>query len=79
MENKLSTFLCGYRKGMALDRSDKCGILFTDLSKAFDCLSHDLLIKKFDSYGFDYSSLKLIQNYLSNRFQRIRVNSDFST
>ena len=94
MENKLSIFLCGYCKGMSaqncllnlvnkwklsLDRSDKCGILFTDLSKAFDCLSHELLIAKLDSYGFDYSSLKLIHNYLSNRFQRVRVNSDFST
>ena len=94
MENKLSIFLCGYRKGMgaqncllylvnkwklSLDRSDKCGILFTDLSKAFDCLSHELLIAKLDSYGFDYSSLKLIYNYLSNRFQRVRVDSDFST
>ena len=94
MENKLFIFPCGYRKGigaqncllylvnkwkLSLDRSDKCGILFTDLSKAFDCLSHDLLIAKLDSYGFDYSSLKLILNYLSNRFQRVRVNSDFST
>ena len=94
MENKLSIFLCGYRKGMgaqncllylvnkwklSLDRSDKCGILFTDLSKAFDCLSHELLIAKLDSYGFDYLSLKLIYNYLSNRFQRVRVDSDFST
>ena len=93
MEDKLSMFLCGYRKGMgaqncllflvnkwksSLDESKKCGILFTDLSKAFDCLSHDLLIAKLDSYGFDNSSLKLIYNYLSNRFQRVRVNSDFS-
>ena len=94
MEDKLSIFLCGYRKGMgaqncllflvnkwksSLDKSEKCGILFTDLSKAFDSLSHDLLIAKLDSYGFHYSSLRLIYNYLSNRFQRVRVNSDFSS
>ena len=64
---------------LSLDRSNQCGTLFTDLSKAFDCLSHDLLIAKFDSYNFDYSSLKLIQNYLSNKFQRVKANSDFST
>ena len=94
MEDKLSMFLCGYRKGMgaqncllylitkwksSLDRSSKCGILFTDLSKAFDCLSHELLIAKLDSYGFDYASLKLIYSYLSDRFQRVNVNSSFSS
>ena len=56
-----------------------CGILFTDLSKAFDCLSHELLIAKLDSYGFDYALLKLIYSYLSDRFQRVNVSSSFSS
>ena len=93
MKNKLSIFLCGFRKGhsvqnsllfmiekwrKALDKSMKCGILLTDLSKAFDCIPHDLLIAKLNAYGFDHLSLKLILSYLSGRYQRVRVNASFS-
>ena len=37
-----------------------------DLSKAHDCLSHDLLIAKFAAYGFDNAALALITAYLTN-------------
>ena len=47
----------------------------TDLSKAFDYLSHELLIAKLEAYGFDEKSLKLIYNYLSNCKQRVKVNN----
>ena len=49
------------------------GALTTDLSKDFDCLHHGLLIAKLDAYGFDINSVKLIQQYLSSRKQRIKV------
>ena len=32
----------------------------TDLSKDFDCLHHDQLIAKFDAYGFDLKSMRLV-------------------
>ena len=35
-----------------------CGALFTESSKAFDCLVHDYLIAKLEAYGFIYESLK---------------------
>ena len=38
-----------------------------NLSKAFDFLNHKLLIAKRHAYGFNRDSLKLINNYLSNR------------
>ena len=47
-------------------------------SKAFDTINHSLLLAKFDAYGFSRTSLKLIQNYLCNRQQRISINGSFS-
>ena len=61
-----------------LDDGGAYAALLTDLSKAFDCLPHDLLIAKLQAYGFDTSSLKLIHSYLTNRYQRVKVNNSFS-
>ena len=49
-----------------------------DLSKAYDCIPHDLLIAKLEAYGFGHHSLLLIHNYLSNRLQGVKVGSEFS-
>ena len=50
----------------------------TDLSKAFDCISHDLLVAKLDAYGFDKISLNVILNYHFGRSQKTKVGSFFS-
>ena len=49
-----------------------------DLSKAFDTLNHELLIAKLSAYGFNNESLKLIRSYLTNRWQRTKINKSFS-
>ena len=49
-----------------------------DLSKAFDTINHSLLLAKLEAYGFSMTSLKLMQSYLCNRFQRTSVNESFS-
>ena len=63
----------------ALDKGLCTGILLTDLSKAFDCISHDLFIAKLKAYRFSKIALKLIKDYLSNRIQRTKVDEAFST
>ena len=75
IDKYLSPFLCGFRKGYstqhclmvmlekwhkALDSGKMAGALLTDLSKAFDCLNHELFIAKLEAYGFDLSSLAYI-------------------
>ena len=49
-----------------------------DLSKAFDCIYHDLLIAKLNAYRFDNSRLSFIYSYLSERQQITKINSSFS-
>ena len=50
-----------------------------DLSKAFDTINHGLLIAKLYMYGFSKDSLEIILSYLSNHYQRVKVNAAFSS
>jgi len=60
------------------DQGNIYGALLTDLSKAFDCLPHKLLIAKLHAYGFDKASLTLIYSYLNEREQRIKIDNTYS-
>ena len=62
-----------------LDPGGICRALFTDLSKASDCLVHDFLIAKLEAYDFTYESLKLINSYLTDRKHRTKINSSYSS
>ena len=55
------------------------GTLLTDLSKAFDCLDLELLTVKLNAYGFSLPALRLINDYLSNRKQRTKIENTYST
>ena len=91
-ESTLSNHQC-FRKGLStqqrllvllekwkrsLDRGKAFGALLTDLSKAFDCLDHELLIAKLNAYGLSLPALRLIHDYLSNRKQRTKINCSYS-
>ena len=93
-ENVLSIFQCCFRKRYStqhvlipiiekarkiLDKGGTFGALLTDLSKAFDCMTHDLLIAKLYALNFDVNVLNLIFDYLTGRRQRAKINSSFSS
>ena len=90
----LSKFQCGFRKAYsaqhcllpmlekwnsAVDNKRNFGALLTDLPKTFDFLPHDLLLAKLNAYEFSLPALRLVQIYLSNRKQRTKINSEFSS
>ena len=62
----------------AADNNQAFSALLTDLLKAFNCLSHDLLITKLHANRLDINSLNILQDYLSNRKQRTKVDSFYT-
>ena len=59
----------------ALDKHMHVGLLLLDLSKAFDCLPHKLLLCKFHAYGVSRDACDLLCSYLTNRSQRVKISS----
>ena len=49
-----------------------------DLSRAFDTINQDLFIAKLHIFLFSKESLKLIKSYLTNRWQKTKLNTGFS-
>ena len=85
----LSKWQCGFREGYSapqcllvivkewrqcLDNGGVSEKLLTDLSKALNCILHDLLIAELAAHGFDYN----LETYLSNRKQRTKINDAYS-
>ena len=62
----------------SINKGKTFGALLTDLSKAFDCCDHELLITKLNAYRFTLPALKLMQYYLPNRKQITKINSSYS-
>ena len=62
-----------------LGKGENIGVIFMDLSKAYDTINHSLLLAKLKAYGFSNQTLSLLRNYLCNRFQRSIINGPFST
>ena len=61
-----------------IDRGYEFGALLTELSKAFDCINHPLLIAKLYNYGVSTLSINLIFSYLNNRIHRTKIINCFS-
>ena len=46
---------------------------FIDLAKAFDTVNHKILLNKLENYGIRGLPLKLMESYLNNRKQRVKI------
>ena len=57
----------------AIENKNFCIVTMIDLKKAFDCVSHKLLIAKLERYGVRGRALSLMQSYLTARKQRIKI------
>ena len=94
LEKVFSKFLSAYRANhgchsvleyttevwkRALDDKLYVGVLMTDLSKAFDCLPYNLMLQKLSHYKFTDRATNLLESYLCNRFQRVKVCQNVST
>ena len=90
----LSPYLFGYGQGFStqqalvsltekwtaiLFKNGYAGAVLMDLSKAFDTINHDFLIAKLNACDFTKNSLRLIKSYLSNCWQRTKINTSFSS
>lgn len=89
----LSSAISAYRKGHSchhvlldlteewrkyLDNNEVVGAVLMDLSKAFDCLPHELIIAKLAAYGVGKKTLELIYSYLKGRRQGVKINGFIS-
>ena len=64
---------------LTLDSGNLCIAMATDLSKAFDCLPHRLLLAKARAYGFSPLACQLFMSYLMERQQRVKINESSSS
>ena len=60
------------------DGVSSCAI-FLDLAKAFDCVSHDILLRKLEKYGIRGNVYKLFKSYLSSRSQYVKLDNTVSS
>ena len=56
-----------------LDDVENVAAAFLDLSKAFDSISHEILLNKLKQYNFDLMSISMIRSFLSERYQKVTL------
>ena len=93
LDKYFSPFISAYRKSYStqqvlirlleewrekLDKNFIVGAVLMNLSKAFNCIPHDLIIAKLAAYGFKRETLRLIYSYLKGRKLCVKINNTYS-
>ena len=88
LDHIFSSLSTAYRKGhscettllrlnedwkLAIDRKELVCILSTDMSEAFDSLSHSPTLTRLEAYGFESSALSILRSFFNNRQNRVRL------
>ena len=94
LDKTLSIFIAAYRRAYStqhvliklveewkskLDDNFIVGSILVHLSKAFDCIPHNLIVAKLHAYGFDENALVLVYSCLKQRKQSVRINDVYSS
>ncbi len=58
-----------------LDENKYACTVLVDLSKAFDCVPHGLLLAKMHVYGLSINACQFISSYVSDRYQRVKISN----
>ena len=61
-----------------LDKNFIVGVVLVDLSKAFECISHDLNSAKLAPYGIERENIRIIYSHLKSRKQCVTINTIYS-
>ena len=56
-----------------MDENENVAAAFLDLSKAFDSISHKILLKKLKNLNFDEKALTMMESYLTQRHQKVTL------
>ena len=62
----------------SINASEYCLNVFIDFSKAFDSITHEILISKLSSFGISEATINWFRSYLSNQQQRVILNNHLS-
>ena len=92
MINYFSPFISAYTKSYSpqrvpirllqewiekLDKNFIVGAVLMDLSKAFDCIPHDLIIAKLAAYGIETETIRLVYSYLKGQKQCLLIKNTY--
>ena len=93
-ENIFNDYLCAFRRGhgcqttllrlledwkQTLDSNQYVAAILMNLSKALDCLPHDILLCKLSAYGLTEDAVKLMSSYLADRKQQSKIGTMVSS